>query len=678
MIDSPITTLPGIGAIKAQLFKEILGIESIYQLLYYRPLRYIDTSTLKKIGELSDGEFATISGTVTKIKANRYKKNFLEIELSDSTASLSLMFFGGVRYYKSLYNEGDELTVSGKISIKKKAVMVHPEIDRSDAEESVNTGRIIPVYPVPMSLREKSISTRFIRKIIFAALKDPENRFRDPLYESDKHFSYLEINDAVLKLHFPLELKDAEMARQRLAFNELFEMQLVIINEKQKFENKTINSKVNDYKDIIGAFKEHLPFSLTRDQDEVIGTIAAELGQGKMINRLIQGDVGSGKTVVSAFAAKVVVYQKRQVALMAPTAILAAQHYETFTALLPALKTALLTGATPKSEKEQIYSQLNDGTLEIVIGTHALIQDNVCFKDLGLAIIDEQHRFGLEQRSTLRHKSPDTSLIAMSATPIPRSLALTVYGDMAVSIIREKPAGRKAVKTMLFTETKKQAVYNSVRKYISQGRQVFFVVPLVEESEELELTSLEEMEKELKNVFPEFTISALHGQMKNEEKNIIMQKFAQGKSNILVSTTVIEVGIDVPNANVIVILHPERFGLAQLHQLRGRIGRGEHESFCVLLHDKNISEKSLERLHILEESDDGFYIAEKDLELRGAGELTGTIQSGFRNGFLFAEIFDDLHILEEARGKAEQFINNQDVSRLDELNYRSDFRRIIS
>ncbi len=673
MLDDPIVVLPAVGAKRAALFSDFLGVNTVEDLLFIRPYKYVDLSSSKLIDQCLDGEYITLKGTVTSSRITGSSKKFLEITVSDESGSIKVLFFGGFKYHGEQLSLNTEVVLSGKVSRKGGPVMVHPEYELNDS--SVNTGRILPYYSIPGAMKDKGVSSKVMRKIIKHACEDHLSaEYDDILPDYYSSLSDLTLGKALYLNHFPMELSDIVKVRERLAFSELFFLQILVLHQK-KLSSKTFTCSGIDIH--INNFISLLPFTLTKDQHEVLKRLSTDIAKGKVLNNLLQGDVGSGKTAVAAGLCYVLAKKQKQSAFMAPTSLLARQHYETLTKMLPDINIALLTGATTPKEREQILFGLESGSIDIAVGTHALIQNSVSFKDLSLAVIDEQHRFGIQQRFALRKKSQSVHLLSMSATPIPRSLALTLYGDMEVSFLKEKPAGRIPVKTILIAESRTEAMYRSVEKYINLGQQCFFVLPLIEANEDSELSSVEEYSEKLKKRFKNHKISMLHGKMRGEEKEKVMNDFLEKSSSILVSTTVIEVGIDVPNATVIVIVHPERFGLAQLHQLRGRVGRGNLPSFCVLCYNDSIPETTLNRINVLAESDDGFYIAEKDLEMRGAGEITGLLQSGFNSDFVYADIINDRDILLIAREKAQIEIDNS--STIDfKHNMNNRYLRIIS
>ena len=665
MLDDRITSLQGIGPKKALVLKEEAGIETVEDLLYYIPRRYIDRSFFKLLKDCFLNDVVTVSGTIRDVTISGRRKKFLEVEISDGTDTLTGVFFGGVQYFAKLFSIGDNVIFSGKINFYRKKQMVHPDFDFIDDNsgtglQAINTGRIIPLYRSTEKLKSLGFDSRGFRRAIKIAL-DTNLGFVRETIDTDilmKH-SLTGLSRALLAIHFPDSFEQAEEARRRLAFNEMFFHQYYLslsrryIRESNMKKNKPIKG------DLYRSFISALPFELTPDQKEAIETVRMDIASPSPMNRLLQGDVGSGKTVVAMAAIAMAREQDRQSALMAPTEILARQHYDNAIKYLPgSIRVALLTGSTPKIEKKSIYESILSGEADLVIGTHAIIQEDVAFKDLGLIIIDEQHRFGVEQRSALREKGDEADLLVMTATPIPRSLSLTLYGDLNITSIRTMPASRLPVRTMSFHVSRLQGVYNSIDKYVSQGRQVYYVLPLIEESDKIDLKSAIEVYEHLKNeVFTSRSVELLHGRMKQADRDAIMQQFKDGGIDILVCTTVIEVGIDVPNATVIVIEHAERFGLSQLHQLRGRVGRGMHQSYCVLISPDDISAESKMRIDTIVSTNDGFTISEEDLKQRGAGELIGYRQHGHGGSFEFADLSLDIDLILYAREVAEKMVS---------------------
>ena len=555
-------------------------------------------------------------------------------------------------YLKRVFSVGNKYSFYGKISKKGTRVEMNSPVFDSE-EKQKNTGKIIPIYPLTYKLSQNTL-----RQIIENGLSEIEGELPETIPEYLRNeYKLLEINDAIKDIHFPKEFSDFKKARTRLVFEELLGMQLALLQLKNKYtiektgiafdKNVRISMVIND-----------LPFKLTKAQLRVLEEIDANMESEKPMNRLLQGDVGSGKTIVSIIAAYKAVKSGYQVAVMAPTAILAAQHLESFTQMLDqyGIKCELLTSGITKKKKEEILDRLKSGEIDILIGTHALIEENVVFKNLGFVVTDEQHRFGVRQRATISEKGKNPDVLVMTATPIPRTLALILYGDLDISIIDELPPNRKTIETFAVTNSMKERVNNFVRQQINEGRQAYIVCPLVEENEEIEAQSVIELAEEYKNdVFKEFKVEYLHGKMRPKEKDEIMERFKNGEIDILISTTVIEVGVNVPNASIMIVENSERFGLAQLHQLRGRVGRGEYQSYCILKYNVN-SDVVRERMKIMTQTNNGFVIAEKDLELRGSGEFFGTRQHGIPE-FKVANLFEDMPILQMVQSLAMKIIS---------------------
>ncbi len=657
MRETSLTELEGIGPGKALLLKDEAGLETIEDLLYYAPRRYLDRSTVKKIKDCFVNETVSIIGTISSVRLMGGKKKFLQVTISDDTDSLQGIFFGGIKYFQKIFIPGEDIIFSGKITFRGDRQIVHPDFDfieETSRLKTINTAGIIPLYRSTERLRGAGLDSRGFRRLMRQVLDRYLPRLSDSLPESlRERCRLMPLGEALFSLHFPSSFALIERARKRLAFNELFFLFFYIHYTKKTEETTVEGISITDKKELLQKFIQGLPFALTPDQEENLQKIVNDLKGPFPMNRLLQGDVGSGKTVVALAAAVTAASSGYQSALMAPTAVLAAQHFQTITGLAgESISTALLTGQTPASERNKILNYLEEGNLDLICGTHALFQDDVRFARAGLFIIDEQHRFGVAQRAALREKGKGAHLLVMTATPIPRSLAMTLYGDLELSAIKTMPAGRPPRKTLALPESRLRGVYNSMRKYIDQGRQVYYILPLIEESAKSDLKAAISVFEHLRDkIFNDKKISLLHGKMKQAEKDAAMESFRKGESDILVSTTVIEVGVDVPNAAVIIIHHPERFGLSQLHQLRGRVGRGIHESFCVLLYPDDIGEESLQRIRVLEKTDNGFAIAEEDLKSRGAGELTGLRQHG-ASEFEFTDLVNDIDIITLARKEA--------------------------
>ena len=607
-----------------------LGIFSLYDLFYHFPRAYENRDNYKKINDVLDEEFVILKGTVVNI-ANRFSKRgmvMVSAVLSDETGMMELLWFNN-RYVKNNVKVGNEIMVYGKVKKGMKLQIINPEYKKIDEKyfETKKENQILPIYPSTESLRQISI-----RKIIEAAL----NSYGYLLYENMpneflKKEKIIGRKEAMLNIHFPESEAKKEEAQKRFMFEEILLLEMGILQSRFQSEKNNKNVyKLEDKKSLVSKFIKSLPYELTKAQKTVITEIYKELKAGKIVNRLIQGDVGSGKTIVSFVILLYMIENGYQGAIMAPTEILSIQHYlgiiDEFSKL--DIRVELLTASVKGKKREKLLNEIKEGLVDIVIGTHSLIEEDVVFKNLGLIVIDEQHKFGVRQRKLLRDKGNLANLIVMSATPIPRSLALTIYGDLDVSIIDELPSGRSPIKTKwIKDEIEKQKMYDFIDRMIEKGRQVYIVSPLIEESETLNVKSAQETFEEYKDIFPNRRIDIIHGRQKYKEKQEVMEEFKNHKIDILVSTTVIEVGVNVPNATVMVIRDAQRFGLSSLHQLRGRVGRGSHKSYC-FLESKTNNEVSVKRLKVMEKTTDGFKIAEEDLKLRNSGEILGIKQSG--------------------------------------------------
>ena len=634
----------GVGPVRLRDLQR-LGLHTVRDLLYHVPRAYHDRRQLKKIAELGfleeEAFLARVKAKKT-VKTSRKGKAVALLTVSDGSGTADLVFFQSPYVLKS-YSLGEKLLIYGKAELFSGRITVkNAEIERWTENKFCP---VLPVYP-----SSEGLSQNFWRKITANVLQDKNWDFTDYLPDFIRQKYHLPgFYEALKDIHFPGSLLVKERARKRLAFDELFLFQLGILSTKQIYAQKkrSWNYLFNDT--LTSELKNSLPFILTKAQQGVIREIKADLRRNYPMNRLLQGDVGSGKTITAAFALAFALESGLQAALMAPTEVLAEQHFKNLSQLFQPLgiKTVLLTGNLTKKQKEQSLELIKSGQVQLIIGTHALIQDKVMFKNLALAVIDEQHRFGVLQRAALADKGLNPDILIMTATPIPRTLSLTVYGDLEVSVLDELPPGRQEIVTKSLENAYRAKVYDFIRRKVREGRQVYFVCPLVEESEKLSLQAAIDLAAALQEeVFSDFSVGLLHGRMKAKEKEAVMQLFKAGKLQILVSTTVIEVGIDVPNATIMVIENSERFGLSQLHQLRGRVGRGKEQSYCFLLH-----EKDSQRLKVMTETSDGFKIAEKDLQLRGPGEFLGVKQHGFWQ-FRIANLALDEKILQAARNEA--------------------------
>lgn len=639
--------IKGVGPKSANRLK-ILNIYTVLDMLYYIPKEYEDRSKITTLNNASINEKITLEieiiGAASIIRP-RNNMSILKVPFKDETARGSLVWFNQ-DYLKNKFPIGEKFRVNGKLNrMGNELQLVNPVYEKLG--KSSKTGRILPIYGLT-----EGITNNYMIKIIQRILKENLQELKDPLpiYLREK-YKLLKLEDSIRNIHFPEDISLQKRAKSRLIFEELLILQLglFIIKNKNFQENQGIIfpqvAQVNDFIDA-------LPFKLTNAQVNVIKEIEEDMGTNKQMNRLVQGDVGSGKTIVGAIAMYRAVKSGYQAAMMAPTEILATQHFESLIDVFNGhnINCALLVGSLTKKEKEKVLEDLKDGTIDIIIGTHAIIQENVEFHKLGLAITDEQHRFGVRQRAILSEKGSNPDILVMTATPIPRTLALILYGDLDISIIDELPPGRREIETFAIGFNILDRLHKFIEKQILAGRQAYIVSPLIEESETMDLNSAEELYKELSSIFNQFNVGLLHGKMKSKDKDLIMEEFKAGDIDILVSTTVIEVGVNVPNASLMVIYNAERFGLAQLHQLRGRVGRGEYQSYCILVNNSK-SQIARERMRVLQNSSDGFQISEKDLELRGPGEFFGTKQHGLPE-LRIANLARDLNILKYAQKEA--------------------------
>ncbi len=640
-----------------------LGIKSLYDLFYYFPRSYDDRTNIMKINELRGDEYVVLKASLMKIVAppTHSGVKMVKATATDGTGIIEIVWFQ-MPYLRKTLKLGEEYIFIGQVKRGYVFQMVNPEFKLSSNQRKISEGEILPIYSTSKELPQNSF-----RRLVKEAVKSKKQLFLENIPDSIlKKYKILGREEALTEIHFPKNSKSIEEAKRRFAIEELLVLEMGILQKRFELDNEN-HSKytLEDKKTLVKKYLENLSFSLTKAQKRVITEIYKDLSNGRIVNRLVQGDVGSGKTIVSMILLLYMVENSYQGVLMAPTEILAVQHYlsvkEKFEKL--GVRVELLTGSFKGKTKEKLLNDIKEGNVDIVIGTHALIEENVYFKKLGLIIIDEQHRFGVVQRKLLRDKGVLANLVVMSATPIPRSLALSIYGDLDVSVIDELPPGRKPIKTKwISNDEDSDIMYDFIGKKLSQGRQAYFIAPLIEESEKLAAKSTEELYEEVSKKLPMYRIGVLHGRMKNSEKDEVMKRFKNKELDILVSTTVIEVGVDVPNATIMVINNSERFGLSALHQLRGRVGRGEHQSYCFLV-SKTENATSKARLQIMEETQDGFKIAEEDLKLRKSGEIFGTKQSGFSD-LKFTDIVHDIKTiklvkeicvdyLKENRGKIE-------------------------
>ncbi len=641
--------IKNIGPKRVKLLEK-LGIFSLADLLYYFPRRYEDRSNLKKFHQLQDGDTETIQGTVLACQEVRPRRglNILKVALHDGVSVGYAVWFNQL-FLKKQFNQGKELIISGRVEKKYGGIQISvSDYEVIDTEDPVHTGRIVPVYPTTEGLPQRTF-----RNIMKNVVDEHAGLLQEfmPRYLRQK-YGWLPLTEAVSQIHFPASPDDLIQARKRLVFEELFLLQLGLAILKAGSHKNVQGIRHKPDGPLYQAFLDRLPFALTTAQQKVLSEIITDMEKENPMNRLVQGDVGSGKTVVAAAALVKTVASGCQGVLMAPTEILAEQHFEGLCELLEPLeiKVGLLTGSLTKKEKTAMLESIRKGAIDVLVGTHALIQEEVCFNRLGLAVTDEQHRFGVRQRARLQEKGTNPDVLVMTATPIPRTLALTLYGDLDISVINELPPGRRPVKTYWRTEKSLPKVYAFISQQVAAGRQAYVVCPLVEESEKIDVGAAVEMADRLTEVFPDYNIGLVHGRLKKSQKEAVMQRFRTGEVQVLVATTVIEVGVNIPNANIMLINDAERFGLAQLHQLRGRVGRGEHQSFCIMVANPKTDEGKA-RMKIMEQTTDGFILAEEDLQLRGPGEFFGTRQSGLPE-LKIADILRDTEVLELSRREA--------------------------
>ncbi|BAZ32794.1 ATP-dependent DNA helicase RecG [Cylindrospermum sp. NIES-4074] len=689
-IDQKLSELPEIGIKKAENLAR-LGLHTVRDLLFYYPRDHIDYARQVNIQELQGGETVTIIATVKRCNFFTSPKNkklsIFELLLKDNTGQIKVSrFYAGARFssrgwqesLKRRYPVGSVVAACGLVKGSKYGLTLdNPELEvlanPGDAIDSLTIGRVVPIYALT-----EGVVANMVRQAVIAALPAAAH-LKDPLPKGLREkYNLMELKDAIANIHFPTDSDTLRIARHRLVFDEFFYLQLGLLQRQQQARQIQTSAILAPKGQLLEKFNEILPFQLTGAQQRVINDILNDLQKSTPMNRLVQGDVGSGKTVVAVVAILAAIQSGYQAALMAPTEVLAEQHYRKLVSWfnLLHLPVELLTGSTKVVKRRQIHAQLETGELPLLVGTHALIQDPVNFQQLGLVVIDEQHRFGVQQRAKLQQKGEQPHVLTMTATPIPRTLALTVHGDLDVSQIDELPPGRQKIQTTVLSGQERPKAYDLIRREVAQGRQVYVVLPLVEESEKLDLRSaVEEHQKLQESIFPDFQVGLLHGRMSSAEKDEAITKFRDNQTQLLVSTTVVEVGVDVPNATVMLIENAERFGLSQLHQLRGRVGRGAAQSYCLLMSSSR-SPDAQQRLKVLEQSQDGFFISEMDMRFRGPGEVLGTRQSGVAD-FTLASLVDDEEVLMLARQAAEKVIETDatlDRWRLmkEELKYRYD------
>ena len=675
-LDTNITYLPGVGPKRAELLNKELNISTFHDLLYTFPYKYVDRTKFYKINELDpDLPYVQIRGKIKRYTSEgQGAGKRLTADFQDDTGIIKLVWFKGSKWITGTYGPGIDYIVFGKPTVFNGIInIVHPEIEAADKMAERLSSSLQAQYSTTEKLKNQFITSKVISKLIGVLLKQMKTRIPEtlPAYIVSK-YKLMDLHQSLHKVHFPSDPDELERSRYRLKFEELFFIQLNLLRYKT---NRNIKSKGLVFSSVGENFNNfyynNLPFKLTDAQKRVMKEIRKDLGSGHQMNRLLQGDVGSGKTLVALMSMLIAIDNGFQTCIMAPTEILANQHYKTISKFLEGmnLKISLLTGSSKKKLRQHISDSLLDKSLNILIGTHALLEENVRFANLGLVIIDEQHRFGVAQRARLWQKNLNPPhILVMTATPIPRTLAMTLYGDLDVSVIDELPPGRIPVKTMHFTDPERNKVFGFIRNQIAEHRQVYFVYPLIKESESMDYKNLEDGWDTISRVFlpPRYCISIVHGKMTASDKEASMKLFKDGHAHILIATTVIEVGVDIPNATVMVIESAERFGLSQLHQLRGRVGRGADQSYCILMTSDKLSKEASARIEVMTRTNDGFEIAETDLQLRGPGDIEGTQQSGIPFDLKIANLGKDGQVIEYVRHIAEDIISDDPLLEKDQ------------
>jgi len=657
-LQSPLQYVKGVGPRKAEVLASY-GLVTVHDLLLYFPRQYLDRSSITRIAEVKVDQSVTIVGEVKAHGMLYGKRRRYEVILQDDSGPISLLFFQGLRYWEKSFKKGQWYAATGTVGYFMGYQMVHPDLERleDETDQMIHAGRIIPVYPQTAELNKIGLSSKGIRRLTTFIVDNLAEHIPDPLPPSEiKAHDLPDLHTAILKIHYPDNRDQVEVCRRRMAFDELLELQYMVVRSKQE---KVAAVKAHRYAEPgekLTSFRKALPFDLTSGQKKVVREIFADLQSKHPMTRLLQGDVGCGKTVVAVTAAMYVAENKMQTAFMAPTEILAEQHFRTWHDPLAevGVSSGLLTAGMTKARKEKTAAACAAGDIDILFGTHALIYDYVVFSNLGLVIIDEQHRFGVRQRSKLHAKGENPDLLVMTATPIPRTLALTLYGDLDISSIDSLPPGRKPVRTVWRTASVREQVYKFVRDDVAKKGQTYIIYPLIEKSDRVELENVEDAFRDLSaRAFRGLRVGMVHGRIKAKERDEVLTRFRDGELDILMATTVVEVGIDNPNATVMIIEHAERFGLAQLHQLRGRIGRGSRQATLVAIAHPPISDIARRRLDYFAQTTDGFKIAEADLELRGPGEIFGVRQSGLPE-LRATRLSSDADLLEAARALLER------------------------
>lgn len=689
ILKTPIEFLKGVGPKRAEVFRKEFGIQTFEDLLQYYPYRHVDKSHIYHVSDITDdGAYIQLRGRITGAQVlGQQRTKRLSAQFQDSTGSIELVWFNGVKWVEDLLKQKQEFIIFGKPTIfNGRWNMTHPElIDPNVSNESPVPMHFMPLYNTSDIAKKKTLDSKAVAKLMVNLLPIVRGVIPETLPdEMLKNLKLMSRKDALCQIHYPENIEQLSRAALRLKFDELFFVQLKMLLLKQINTRKTSGHRFGQIGDYFNNFyHKYLPFALTNAQKRVIKEIRSDLGSGRQMNRLLQGDVGSGKTIIALFIMLIAKDNNFQSCLMAPTEILATQHFEKISKQVAplGLRVEFLSGSTKTAKRRQVMAGLQNGDVDILIGTHALIEDNVQFKNLGLVVIDEQHRFGVEQRAKLwRKNTVPPHILVMTATPIPRTLAMTLYGDLDISVIDELPQGRKPIITKHLYEKDRLSLFGFMKRQIEEGRQVFMVYPLIKESEKMDLLDLMAGYEAIERAFPppQYGIGVVHGKMKQEDKDFEMQRFAKNQSQILLSTTVIEVGIDVPNATVMVIENAERFGLSQLHQLRGRVGRGGNQSYCILMSKYELSSDSKKRLNAMVSTTDGFEIANFDLQLRGPGDIQGTQQSGMLD-FKIADIVKDEKIVSYTRNLAVQILDEDpDLSEPEHARLRDTVSKMIS
>ena len=682
ILQQDIQYLAGVGPQRKKMLREELGIETFGDLLEYYPYKYVDRSKVYTIRELTgDMPFVQVVGRILSFEKFEMGPRKLRVvaHFTDGTGIMDLVWFNNGKSAMTKYKIGTEYVVFGKPTVFNNRIQIgHPDMDEASKVDT-SAMSMQPYYNTTEKMKKMGLNSRAMERLtktLLASLKEPLSETLPDFITQRRHL--MNRDQALRTLHYPQNAKELERARVRMKFEELFYVQLNILRYASDQRRKYRGYVFQHVGDIFNDFyHHHLPFPLTEAQKRVIREIRKDMGSGRQMNRLLQGDVGSGKTLVALMSMLIALDNGYQACIMAPTEILAEQHLQTIMQFLGdmPIRVALLTGIVKGRRRKEVLEGLMDGTIHILVGTHAVIEETVQFARLGFAVVDEQHRFGVAQRAKLWNKSQNPPhVLVMTATPIPRTLAMTLYGDLDVSVIDELPPGRKPVVTQHYFDTRITSLYNGIRKQIQQGRQAYIVFPLIEESEKIDLKNLEQGYEVLCQAFPEFRLSKVHGKMKPADKEEEMQRFVRGETQMLVATTVIEVGVNVPNASVMVIMEAQRFGLSQLHQLRGRVGRGADQSYCLLVTPYQLSEDTRKRIDIMCDTNDGFRIAEADLKLRGPGDLEGTQQSGMAFDLKIADIARDGQLVQMARDEAQEIIDDDPTCTSDQ--YRMLWNRL--